>query len=344
MSPAVSIVTTTYNYGHYLGSMIESVLAQTFGDWELILVDDGSTDNTRDVVDGYRAERRIQYHGGSRQGLAAARNKGIALSQAPLVALLDADDLWMPTKLARQVPLFAADPRVGVVYSRRLLMGPAGEDLPVTQPKMHRGRLLARIFHSNAFICSSTLVMRRDLLDAVGRFGDVPLAVDYDLLLRLADRCRFDYVDEPLCRYRTGHANMSRRSEERLRVALSIMDRAVERYGPRIPRRVVRSAYAETHAHLGLACRDRSRMAALVEYGRALRAVPGRAATWKGLASLFLPEGARRMARRALGRPADWRRRFATETAQTSPACGSQWESQKAALKEMAGTVKDSPH
>jgi hypothetical protein len=269
---------------------------------------------------------------------------GVALGRAPFVAFLDADDLWMPAKLDQQLPLFD-DPQVGVVYSRRLLMGPEGEPLPLEQPRLFRGDVLTRMFRDN-FICFSTTLVRRELFEQVGGFGDVPLAVDYDLLLKLAGVCHFDYVDEPLVRYRTGHANLSRRSEERLRVALSIMDRAVADYGERLPPELVRQAYAETHASLGLACRDRSRVSALVYYGRAIQAVPGRAATWKELASLFLPEGARRLARRALGKPVDWKRRFPVETAQASSSSGAEPAeifSQKVGLNENVATGKESP-
>lgn len=339
----VSVITPTYNYGRYLAATIESVLAQTFTNWEMIVVDDGSTDDTPRVIAPYLADPRIRYHKGERLGPSGARNVAVGLSRAPLIAFLDADDLWSPTKLAQQLPLIEADSRVGVVYSRRQLMNADGELLEMAQPRMFRGDVFSQLFRNN-FLCFSTVVARRELFDRVGGFGNVPLAVDYDLLLRMAAQCRFDYVDEPLVRYRTGHANLSQRAEERLRVALSIMDRTVACHRARLDPRVVRQAYAETHASLGLVCRERSRMAALVEYGRAIRAFPGRAATWKELASLLLPEGARRLARRALGRPADWRQRAtvrkATEAAQLAVAATLPVVASKAALSEKKTKAK----
>jgi glycosyltransferase involved in cell wall biosynthesis len=342
VSPAVSVVIATYNYGRYVGSAIESVQAQSFRDWELIVVDDGSTDNTQQVLARYAQDKRIRISTQSRQGQPAAKNAGIELTRAPLVAFLDADDQWFPTKLAKQVPLFE-DEYVGVAYCRRLLMGPDGESIPVQQPELYRGDVLEQIFYSNAFICFSTLVMRRSLLEEVGGFSDIPLAIDYDLLLRVAGECDFDYVDEPLVRYRTGHGNLSRRTEERLGIALSIMDRAVEVYADRIPAQVVRQAYAETYANLGLASRDRSRLTALAAYGKSLWAGPARAATWKGLASLFLPESARRLARQALGRPADWRNRPLAGTAQTAPDAESRSPDWKATLSDSVLADTSSP-
>ena len=179
---AVSIVTATYNYGRYLAETIESVLAQTFPHWEMIVVDDGSTDETPQVIERYQTDSRIRYHVGQRQGPAGARHTGVRLAQSPIVAFLDADDLWAPTKLERQLPLFD-NPDVGVVYSRRLLMGPAGEPLAMRQPQLYRGEVLEHLFADN-FICFSTVLARRALIESVGGFGDVPLAVDYDLLLR----------------------------------------------------------------------------------------------------------------------------------------------------------------
>jgi hypothetical protein len=115
-------------------------------------------------------------------------------------------------------------------------------------------------------------------------------------------------VDEPLVKYRTGHANLSRRLEERLTLANRIMDRFLDEQGGKtlLDRSAVRRARAETYYHLGVVRRQRSRSAALPCYLRALALQPGYALAWQGLASLPLPESLRRWCRVALGRPADW--------------------------------------
>src|SRR5262245_39591868 len=129
MRPAVSVVIATRNYGHFLAGAIESVLKQTWTDLELLVIDDGSTDNTNDVVQPFLSDKRVRYHRTDGLGQSRAKNLGIQLSQAPLIAFLDGDDAWLPLKLDRQLHLFR-DRRVGVVYGRRLMMDENGEELP----------------------------------------------------------------------------------------------------------------------------------------------------------------------------------------------------------------------
>src|SRR5262249_20149858 len=121
MTPAVSVVVATFNYGRYLAGALDSALAQTTSDLEIIVVDDGSTDETQLVIKPYLENPRIRYHGTDHRGQPAAKNVGVRLARASLVAFLDADDLWLPTKLEKQLALFSADPALAVVYSRRIL-------------------------------------------------------------------------------------------------------------------------------------------------------------------------------------------------------------------------------
>src|SRR5262245_55106442 len=121
MSPAVSVVVATQNYGQYLAGAVQSVLDQSWRDLEIIVVDDGSTDNTSEVVRPFLCDPRVRYHRTDGLGQSRAKNLGIQLARAPLVAFLDGDDEWLPDKLERQLPLFDVA-AVGVVYSLRKLM------------------------------------------------------------------------------------------------------------------------------------------------------------------------------------------------------------------------------
>jgi glycosyltransferase involved in cell wall biosynthesis len=308
MTPAVSVITPAYNYGRFLPGAIESVLGQTLGELELIIIDDGSTDDTPAVVRRYGADRRLRYFRVERIGHVAAKNVGLRLAEAPLVAFLDADDLWLPQKLERQAALFRADPTLGVVYTRALWVDETGQELEREQPRLHRGEVLDELFRHN-FVCFSSAVVRADVFHTVGLFDEgLPLAADFDLWLRAAMHYRFDYVDAPLVKYRTGHSSLSRRLEERLRTAQRIMDRFLDHHGGRaiVDPAVVRRARAETFYHLGLVRRRRSALAALPCFLRALALRPGYWGAWKGLASLALAEKARQWCRVALGKPADW--------------------------------------
>src|SRR5215211_7212535 len=121
MAPAVSVVVATRNYARYVAGALRSVLDQTWRDLEVVVIDDGSTDDTPAVVQPFLTEPRLYYHRTDGLGQSRAKNLGVQLSRAPLVAFLDGDDEWLPTKLERQLPSFQ-NPAVGVVYSRRTLM------------------------------------------------------------------------------------------------------------------------------------------------------------------------------------------------------------------------------
>jgi glycosyltransferase involved in cell wall biosynthesis len=277
-------------------------------DLEVIVIDDGSTDETKQVMVPYLADPRVRYYDVDHRGQPAAKNAGIRLARAPLVAFLDADDLWLPTKLEKQLALFETDPTVAVVYSRRILINEQGRHLQFQEPDLWRGNILAAIFRNN-LICFSSAVVRRDVLEEIGLFDEnLPLAIDYDLWLRIAQRYPFDFADEPLVKYRTGHASLSRRTEERLKIAASIMDRFLDHHGgcDALDPALIRRAQAETYYEIALAIRSRSRWSALPWYLRAIYAKPSFGLAWQGLASLPLPEIMRRGLRLALGRPADW--------------------------------------
>jgi len=158
-------------------------------------------------------------------------------------------------------------------------------------------------------VCHSSAVVRRAVLDDVGLFDErCPVIQDYDLWLRVAKRYRFDYVDEPLVKYRIGHASLTARTENRLLVALDIMRRFLEENGgrERVRWHVVRQARAETYFNLSLTQRHRAPWSALKSNLKALANAPGYLPAWKGLVSLALPEKGRRLARRLLGKPVDW--------------------------------------
>lgn len=249
--PSLTVVITCYNYGQYLPHALGSVLDQTCSDYEVVVVDDGSTDNTPEVMAQYAADGRIRYIRQDNAGQPKAKNRGIAESHGEFIAFLDADDIWMPTKLEKQLALFA-DPQVGVVYSRRKWINQDGLEISGNERTLRRGEILDHIFVDN-FICFSSCVIRRSCLDEVGWFDEeLPMGIDYDLWIRLAARYRFDYVDERLVKYRTGHANLSKNTMKRYDCAQKIMRKALA--DPLISSRfswyVPRLAWADTWSNM----------------------------------------------------------------------------------------------
>jgi glycosyltransferase involved in cell wall biosynthesis len=270
--PAVSIVIATRNYGRYLAGAIRSVLDQSFTDLEVIVVDDGSTDDTPAVVRPFLADSRVQYLRTDGLGQPRAKNLGIQQARGPLVAFLDGDDEWLPTKLERQLPRFS-DPAVGVVYSRRTLMDAAGRELSAPPATLAHGHICDTLLVQNP-VCFSSAVVRRSVFEAVGLFDPtLPLAIDYDLWLRVAPHFAFDYVDEPLVRYRTGHANLSSRIVERIAGVLAILRRSlVRRRNAETADSVAQGeAWGSTCRTMGYVLRDNEPLTAAGWYVKAAR-------------------------------------------------------------------------
>jgi len=266
MRPAVSVVIATRNYGRFLAGAIESVLKQTWTDFELLVIDDGSTDHTSEVVQPFLSDQRVHYHRTDGLGQSRAKNLGIQFSTAPLIAFLDGDDAWLPEKLDRQLPLFR-DGRVGIVYGRRRIMGENGEDLPTPPSQLSRGDLSEVLIDRNP-ICFSSVVVRREVFETVGAFDEnLQLAIDYDLWLRASRRFDFDFVDEPVVRYRTGHANLSSRLRERIMTVLSIL----RRFGgePGVDPRAINRAIGSTCRTMGFVARQEGVLPAARWYFRA---------------------------------------------------------------------------
>jgi glycosyltransferase involved in cell wall biosynthesis len=293
------------NYARFLPEAVESVLAQTFGrwdsrpvarkaglhgrsTWELVVIDDGSSDDTPRAVRPYLADPRVRYFRSDALGQSRAKNLGVRFARGALIAFLDADDAWEPTKLEKQVALFDADPEVGVVFCKRSLMDESGRPLPAKPTSdFPTGRVLPQMFTQN-FVCFSSCVVRREVFSHVGGFDpEWDLSIDYDLWLRVAKFYRFDFVDEELVRYRTGHGNLSKKLRDRVDTAVSIMRRAESRYGvgEEVPRGVIADGHASTCQTMAYTMRASEPVAALRWYLRALKWPARRVVSLKGIAA-----------------------------------------------------------
>jgi glycosyltransferase involved in cell wall biosynthesis len=231
--PSVSIVIATRDRAHWIAATIESVQRQTFTDWELVVVDDGSTDDTGGVVARFAGDGRIRWVPRPPEGRSAARNHGIGISSAPLVAFQDADDLWEPTKLARQVDALAADPAAGLCYTAARFIDATGTPLAMRKPpEPLAGNALPRLARGNVIILAS-VVVRRTCFDRVGTFEPTLHACeDWDLWLRIARHFPIAFVDEELTRYRIHPGNTARAAV--LAGGLRVVDRLYA--DPEIPR------------------------------------------------------------------------------------------------------------
>ncbi len=183
--PTISVIIPTYNCEQYIAQAIESVLAQKDCEYEIIVIDDGSTDRTGDILEPYNQE--IRYIKQKNQGVAAARNRGIAEAKGELIAFLDADDYFLPGKLAAQSAIFAKRPNLGIVNSGWLRVSSQGEKLLEVRPWEKSPQLNLEDWLQWRPVLPSAMMFRREWLEYVGGFdARFPPAEDTELVLRLA--------------------------------------------------------------------------------------------------------------------------------------------------------------
>ena len=199
-TPSVSVIIPTYNRAHLVGRAIRSVLDQTRQDFELIVVDDGSTDKTGRVVRSF-TDDRIRYlrHERNRGG-AAARNTGIKAARGTYIAFLDSDDEWLPEKLEKQVEEFQrADESVGVVYCAFWWCEEGAKLLSPSPPSLEKEDFQKLIHKRRAYVWTVTAMVRRNVLQAVGGFDErLPRCQETELWMRVSYHYNFAYINEPL--------------------------------------------------------------------------------------------------------------------------------------------------
>ena len=166
--PLVSVITPTFNRERTITQAVESVLAQSYPNWELIIIDDGSRDSTREKLAGYLDDSRIQYHFQENQGQSIARNLALHYARGELVCFLDSDDLWVPEKLERQVALMEAHPEVDVLHSDEIMIDEQGRELSRKNMRRYSGRIARQMLVDNS-VSINTVMARRKCFDAHGR-------------------------------------------------------------------------------------------------------------------------------------------------------------------------------
>ena len=201
--PTVSVIMNCYNGEQYLKEALDTIYAQTYQDWEIIFWDNASTDSSAEIARSY-GDKLKYFRGEKTVPLFAARNCALKEARGEFIAILDCDDLWLPTKLEEQVPLLEKDEKVGLVYSDAFLFNQKGKEkrqFEITKP--HRGNVFPELLCSN-FLNSQTVVIRKKVFDSLESWFDGRLTYvgDFDIYLRISYKWKVDYVDRPLAKYR----------------------------------------------------------------------------------------------------------------------------------------------
>ncbi|MDJ1172689.1 glycosyltransferase family 2 protein [Roseofilum capinflatum] len=210
--PKISVVIPAYNAMAYLPETLENLLQQTWQDFEVIVVNDGSSDDTPQWVAEVR-DPRVKLVSQENQGLAGARNTGIAHAQGEYIAFLDADDLWEKTKLEKQLQSLEQNPNVGLVYTWVLLIDAQGKKTGRVFKSEAQGKVWQTLIEENIVGCGSVAMVRRECFETCGLFDRnlKSFVEDWDMWLRIASHYQFSVVPEPLVYYRQ-HANSASRN------------------------------------------------------------------------------------------------------------------------------------
>ncbi len=226
-APAVSVLMPVHDGAPWVADAVRSVLAQTAGDLELIVIDDGSTDATPEILARAR-EARLRVERQARLGLTRSLNRALALARGALVARLDADDLALPERFARQRAFLDARPDVGLLGTGAREVDAAGREVAVVTPPADDAAIRRALIRRNPFVHSSVMARRETVLRAGGYDETLPVAQDYDLWMRLGGVTRLANLPEPLVVRRLLPGRVSAvRDGDRLRAEARVRWRAV---------------------------------------------------------------------------------------------------------------------
>lgn len=251
----VTVLIPAYNATRYLAQTLDSVVSQSYSQWHIVVVDDGSKDGTAELAEDYalRLPGRMTVLRKENGGVSSARNLGIRESRGDIIALLDADDIWLPNRLTETLKPFAADPEVGLVYGRIVRIDSEGRQLgppQAEQPPVPGRSMVVDLFLRRVHIPSPTVTIRRGCLERVGGFDETLVTTeDRDLWMRIAGHYKVSYVPEVVAQYRMAPGSITKNTDRMLRNQL----RFVEKHSgvPELSGDVVRQALCATYRDQG---------------------------------------------------------------------------------------------
>jgi glycosyltransferase involved in cell wall biosynthesis len=225
--PKVSVVIPAYNAMKYLPETVDSVFKQTYHNFEVLIINDGSTDNTDHWASQLsQKEPKVKLISQPNQGVQKARNRGIKEARGEYIAFLDADDLWEPTKLQKQVDALDRNLAAGLCYTWTALADEQGKATGRVIASRAEGNVWQQLTEINFVCCGSTPLIRRSCFDTTGLFAeDLRFSEDWDMWLRIALKYPFVVIKEPLIRYRQHEAGISKNCQSMLETSRILIER-----------------------------------------------------------------------------------------------------------------------
>lgn len=289
-SPLVSVIIASFNMAEFIEEAIISISEGIYRNVEVIVIDDGSTDNTADVVKALLGDQRIKYIYQENAGQTSAKNHGLGVSSGELIAFCDADDYWELNKLELQVPLFD-DEDIGIVYSEVSYVDQNGDRYDKSPPYARfSGEVTEHLLLKN-FVPFGTSVFRRACFTECGGFDErYKMGIDWDLWLRYSLSWKFLYLSESTYVYREWEGQMSNNHRGRYESAFVILRNFEDSYGDRVKNSILRKAWADNYVSRGLIFARKEKLFAQpvkdVLVGLSLN--PLSLSAWKGLIKIII--------------------------------------------------------
>jgi len=287
--PLVSVITPTYNRADFVLEAVNSVLSQTYDRFELLIVDDGSEDNTREILEPLLEDARIRYFYQENQGQSVARNLALSHAKGEFVCFLDSDNAWTPEKLASQLAVFREKPDVDVIYGDIITIDSKGNELSRSNMRRYSGNIAFQMLKDNC-VSMNTAMARKKCFDEMGGLsGQRRVADDYELWLKLSSRYQFHYVPEYLAYYRVMPDQISSDKTRRFNVNQSI----IEDFRKDFPETLSEARFNEAFAFFytrkaRYLASEGNRREALTCIYRAMRYRPFYRAPWRALLAIVL--------------------------------------------------------
>lgn len=286
----VSIITPTFNRRRLIGETIDSVLNQKYADYEMIIVDDGSTDNTEEYIKEHYSDSRIKFFKQENKGQNFARNLGLQQAQGKFICFLDSDDMWPDYKLSMSLEVFEKNPDVDVVYGYEKIISEQGVEIGQDKIRRYSGKITAKLLVEN-FIGMSAAMVKADEVHKIGGMDEtISVADDYSLWLRLSSNCNFYYLDEVLGYYRITSDQISKDITARLESNLYTVTKFLESNPNVITESEKNNALCQLYSkRVRILGQSRNYRQGLQELAKAFKCNPKSQLPWRALYRLAFP-------------------------------------------------------
>lgn len=289
MQPQVSVIMPTYNRRDFICEAIQSVLTQRHQSLELIIVDDGSTDNTKEYIEESYSDTRIRYFYQENQGQSAARNFGLSIAKGDYICFLDSDNRWLPKKLAKSLELFDEISEIDVVYADTITIDEKGDIISEENMTRYSGIISDQLLKDNC-VSINTLMAKRHCFEEMGGFDEsLRVAEDYELWLRFSTKYKFQYIPEFFAEYRIMKVHVSSDKDRVFEINERIIFNFLDIYGDTLTGREISTGLNAFYTRKGrYFVSERRWKIGAASFFQALLRKPLSIHTWRAILRFFI--------------------------------------------------------